>query len=176
MRKSILRTNHTYHNCLLESYHLENRSVLSGVVVGDRNGYIRIMPHPPPPPNNHDRHRPKRPRAIARTTTINHSPHPKHAAAAKRLTLAPPAAAPQARAPARAIPHRTPNPSTNDHPQHKSTGPHPQADKQEEIFNNPEIGNHLNIPPDHRCGPLARRTPPPIPHRPPPPIRPPTHS
>ena len=28
MRKSIFRTNHTYHNCLLESSHLENESVL----------------------------------------------------------------------------------------------------------------------------------------------------
>ena len=30
MRKSIFRTNHTYHNCLLESSHLENPSVLIG--------------------------------------------------------------------------------------------------------------------------------------------------
>ena len=30
MRKSIFRTSHIYHNCLLESSHLENRSVLMG--------------------------------------------------------------------------------------------------------------------------------------------------
>ena len=30
MRKSIFRTNHTYHNCLLESSHLENLSVSMG--------------------------------------------------------------------------------------------------------------------------------------------------
>ena len=30
MRKSIFRTSHTYHNCLLESSHLENPSVLTG--------------------------------------------------------------------------------------------------------------------------------------------------
>ena len=30
LRKSIFRTSHTYHNCLLESSHLENPSVLMG--------------------------------------------------------------------------------------------------------------------------------------------------
>ena len=30
MRKSIFRTSHTYHNCLPESSHLENQSVLTG--------------------------------------------------------------------------------------------------------------------------------------------------
>ena len=30
--------NHTYHNCLLESSHLENPSVLTGVAVGDWDG------------------------------------------------------------------------------------------------------------------------------------------
>ena len=35
MRKSIFSTSHTYQNCLLESSHLENPSVLMGVVVGD---------------------------------------------------------------------------------------------------------------------------------------------
>ena len=30
MRKSIFRTSHTYHNCLLESSQLENPSVLTG--------------------------------------------------------------------------------------------------------------------------------------------------
>ena len=30
MRKSIFRTNHTYHNCLLQSSHLENPSKWGG--------------------------------------------------------------------------------------------------------------------------------------------------
>ena len=30
MRKSIFRMSHTYHNCLLESSHLDNPSVLTG--------------------------------------------------------------------------------------------------------------------------------------------------
>ena len=36
MRKGIFRTNHTYHNCLLESSHLENPSVLMGWWTGIR--------------------------------------------------------------------------------------------------------------------------------------------
>ena len=34
MRKSIFRTDHTYHNCLLESSHLESPSVLTLKALG----------------------------------------------------------------------------------------------------------------------------------------------
>ena len=68
IRASIFATNHAYHNCLLESFHLENPSVQKGwrSAMGNRD-HLTIAPQRPECENRPGHHEPPSAHRIAPT-------------------------------------------------------------------------------------------------------------